>query len=59
MRHRDDVASASRRALLSDLWCAQEARTILEHRARLVMELGRLHAEIEAEMDRLCALTQP
>jgi hypothetical protein len=59
MRHRDDAASASRHALLADLWCAQEAQTILEHRARLVLELGRLHAEIEAEMDRLCALTQP
>jgi hypothetical protein len=59
MRHRDDAASASRRALLVDLWCGQEARSILQHRARLVLELGRLHAEIEAEMDRLCALTQP
>lgn len=59
MRHRDDAASASRRALLADLWCTQEARTILARRARLVLELGQLHAEIESEMDRLCALTQP
>lgn len=58
MRHRDDTTSASRRALLADLWYAQEAQSILEHRARLVLELGQLHTEIEAEMDRLCTLTQ-
>ncbi len=52
-------SAASRRVLLIDLWCTTDARAILEHRARLVLELGQLHAEIEAEMDRLCALAKP
>jgi hypothetical protein len=47
-------ATSPQNDLLVKLWCAQDALVILHRRARLVVELSQLHAEIEAEMARLC-----
>ncbi len=54
----DDGSAEARCARLVDLWCTDDARVFVRRRARLVIELGQLNAEIEAEMTRLCALTQ-